>query len=119
MSQTCEIIKGQILLDTPRNDGSILREELQLLEKMTKKIDPKLITPSIPFPCLIAYNTFLKLRHSAGDKSISYSEIKAYIDVTESVLSPSEVEAIMLFDSTALAQRYEIYQKQAQASINK
>jgi len=101
----------------PRSDGSTLRQDLIQLQKMTGKASKELAPAIIPFNCMNAYNSFLKLRRASLGDPITYTEIKAYLEVTGAVLTSTEIHAILVWDITNINKVSELRQKQQQTSL--
>jgi len=101
----------------PRSDGSTLRQDLIQLQKMTGKASKELAPALIPYNCVNVYNSFLKLRRSSRGNPITYTEIKAYLDVTGDRLSPGETQAILLWDMVNINKVYELRKKQELTNI--
>lgn len=79
--------------------------------------DDRLQDYQIPYICNTAYSAFCKLRR--GEDPISYSEIKAYIEVTGEEISSREVDAIMKFDNSLLNTKNDIIRKHAMMRVEK
>ena len=112
------MIEVQVQLDTPKQDGSTLRQHLEQFKKMSGKSDPRLEQALIPYSCQAIYTIFLKLRRTAGDRAITYLDLTAYRDLMRQEISPREVDAILTFDSTFMNQRSEQIKQIKQGANN-
>jgi hypothetical protein len=117
---TCDLIREQVELDTPKPDGSTQRQHLEQAQRMTKKRIERLEPKTIPGQCQSIYRIFTELsRTRAGMKPICFQEIKAYCDLTGYKLSQRELETIQKFDSVLLHKTIEVQNHYAKMSVDK
>ena len=113
MSQACAILKKQVELDFEKGDGTTLRKQMETMQKMTGEVSPELIPPNYPFIVKDALKIYNDLRWTANSNPITYVELKAYEDLTENILSPRDVMAIMEFDRVVLIEQQTLRKKAA------
>lgn len=89
-----------------------LKEHLELIEEQTGKTPKELETK--PFPMLVQYiwSAFVGLSDGrsagfSGPNPLSYTEIKAWMDLTNEHLSPRDIEAIKKLDTAYLRKQHE------------
>jgi len=98
----------QFKLNLQDENGTTERDHLKQVERQTgRKL--KALEPPTPFPSLIAHvwSAFIALNSSresgfSGPTAISYVQIKAWKELTETSILPWEIEAIKRLDSEYL-----------------
>jgi len=90
-------------LAIPDNEGIPEREHLKQVEKQTGKTPLQLIAPEFPMEIEHVWAYFLELSSTrpigySGPLPITYQEIAAWKELTDTPLSPWEVEAIKRLD---------------------
>ena len=94
-------------LSKPDQNGVTVREHLEVVERQTKKRPKELEGPDFPYELAHIWSAFLYLcsgRSSGfnGPEGLSFSEIKAWSELTATPVSPSDVEIIKKLDSVYL-----------------
>jgi hypothetical protein len=88
-------------LSKPGKDGS-LREHLEQVERQTGRKLQELEAPDFPFTLSYLWSAFLSLNNSRSSgyssNPISFTEIKAFVELTHIPLSARDVETIKLLD---------------------
>mgnify|MGYP003679058543 FL=1 len=100
----CEWAEHQFKLNTPDQNGTTEREHLEQVERQTgRKVEA--LEPPTPFPMLLSHvwSAFISLSTSRGSGMngplpIGYGQIKAWKELTETSISPWEIEAIKRLD---------------------
>lgn len=74
------------------------------MERQTGKTPEELMGPEFPASVLYVWSAFVALNSGrsmgfSGPNPISYSEIKAWLELTNTHLSPRDIEAIKLLDT--------------------
>lgn len=99
-----EWAEHQFNLSKPDAQGTTKREHLESVERQTGRSLKELESPT-DFPDILAHvwSAFCALSNCrsqgfSGPNPISYSDIKDYIELTESPLSPREVKLIRDLD---------------------
>ena len=99
----------QFELSAPQEDGSILRDHLDAISERTGRVHPLIAdAPPLPEGCDNLWLTFLSLHSRRGSNGfgpsrLTYGEIKDYQTVTNDILEPWEVDAIMKADDAYFA----------------
>lgn len=104
MQKLCDWAEHTFKLDKPTKDGTTEREHLEQVEKqLGRKL--KETEPDVEFPFEIQYlwAAFIQLSNArtagfSGPNPLSYSEIKAWMEVTNTPLKSWEVDAIKRLD---------------------
>lgn len=101
-----DFAEHQFKLVKPAKDGT-LRDHLEQIYKQTGRKPKELEGPEFPHLMSYVWSAFLQLndartmsQHTANP--ISYVDIKAYIDVTHTVLSSRDIETIKELDKVYL-----------------
>ena len=104
----CDWAEHQFKLNKTDKDGISQREHLEQVQKQTGRSIEELESPT-QFPSLLSHvwSAFCALSNTrtvgfSGPNAISYYEIKAWIDLTETPIKSWEVEAIKRLDSVYL-----------------
>tara|TARA_S200002703_G_C3711830_1_gene218625 strand:- start:23 stop:355 length:333 start_codon:yes stop_codon:yes gene_type:complete len=100
----CEWAEHQFKLNKPTESGTTEREHLEQVERQTgRKIEA--LEPPTEFPVVISHvwSAFITLSNSrsagfSGPNPITYEQIKAWKELTETPLASWEVEAIKRLD---------------------
>lgn len=100
----CKWAEHQFKLNKPTESGATEREHLEQVERQTgRKIEA--LEPPTEFPVLISHvwSAFCILSNSrsagfSGPNPITYEQIKAWKELTETPLASWEVEAIKRLD---------------------
>lgn len=100
----CEWAEHQFKLDKPTESGATKREHLEQVQKQVGHEIEGLKSPK-EFPSLVyhVWSAFVALSNSrsagfSGPNPITYEQIKAWKEVTETPLKSWEVEAIKRLD---------------------
>ena len=91
-------------LNKPDQNGTTQREHLEQVERQTGRRPKELDGPTFPTLMSYVWSAFINLSNTrsigfSGPNPISYIEIKAWKDLTESPLTSFEVEAIKCLDT--------------------
>jgi len=94
----------QFKLNKPDQNGTTEREHLEQVERQTgRRVEA--LEPPTPFPMLISHvwSAFISLSSSRGSGMngplpIGYEQIKAWKELTETSVSPREIEGIKRLD---------------------
>ena len=97
-----EYAEHQFGLHKPRKGGTLF-ESLKQVEKQTGRKLQELKGPELPFLMRHVWSVFLVLSNNRtmgmnSSNPITFEAIKAYCDLTETKLSPREVDTIRLVD---------------------
>lgn len=100
----CEWAEHQFKLNKPTESGATEREHLEQVERQTGRKIEALESPT-EFPVVISHvwSAFITLSNSrsagfSGPNPITYEQIKAWKELTETPLASWEVEAIKRLD---------------------
>ena len=101
----CEWAEHQFKLNKPDKDGITEREHLEQVERQIGR-RPEALEPPTVFPQLMSHvwSAFCRLSNSrtqgfSGPNPITYEQIKAWKELTETPVEPREVEAIKSVDT--------------------
>jgi len=101
----CEWAEHQFKLNKPDKDGITEREHLEQVERQIGQ-RPEALEPPTVFPQLMSHvwSAFIALSNSrtqgfSGPNPITYEQIKAWKELTETPVEPREVEAIKSVDT--------------------
>lgn len=101
----CEWSEHQFKLNRPDKDGTTEREHLEQVERQIGR-RPEALEPPTEFPTLMSHvwSAFCVLSSSrtagfSGPNPITYEQIKAWKELTETPIAPREVEAIKRLDA--------------------
>lgn len=101
----CEWAEHQFKLNQPDKDGTTEREHLEQVERQIGR-RPEALEPPTHFPSLMSnvWSAFIALSNSrtmgfSGPNPITYSEIKAWKELTETPISPRGIETIKRVDT--------------------
>ena len=101
----CDWAEHQFKLNKSDKDGVTEREHLEQVERQTKR-RPEALEPPTSFPQLMSHvwSAFCVLSNSrtagfSGPNPITYEEIKAWKELTETPIAPWEIEAIKSLDT--------------------
>jgi len=104
----CDWAEHQFKLNKTDKDGISQREHLEQVQKQTGRRIEELESPT-PFPTLLSHvwSAFCTLSNTrtagySGPNAISYYEIKAWKDLTDTPLKSWEVEALKRLDAVYL-----------------
>ena len=100
----CDWAEHNFKLDKPSGSGATEREHLEQVERQTgRKI--KTLEPTKDFPVLVSHvwSAFVALSNSravgmSGPNALTYTEIKSWMELTETPLRAWEIEAIKRLD---------------------
>lgn len=116
VEQLVEFAKNELTLSEKQKDGSTLRDHLLNIQKQYNITPPELVEVEVSYLVMYLWESFLELNSTRqsgmGVNSISYSEIKAYCDLTQTVFSPYEIKVIKMLDRVFL----EHYNKSSESS---
>jgi hypothetical protein len=95
------------MLNKPDQNGVTLRENLEQVERQTKRRPADLDGPEFPYAVSHIWSAFVSLSSArsqgfSGPLPISYTEMKAWMELTQTYLQPFEVDAVKKLDSTYL-----------------
>ena len=91
------------MLSKPDKNGVTQRQHYEQVEKQLGRTPAALIGPEFPELLSHLWEVFVDLSNSRSEKvPLTYSEIKAYTDLTGTSLSPKDVEVIKRLDNTWL-----------------
>jgi hypothetical protein len=101
----CEWAEHQFKLNKPDKDGITEREHLEQVERQTgRRLEA--LEPPTEFPQLMSHvwSAFITLSNSrtqgfSGPNPITYEQIKAWKELTETPVSPWEIIAIKRLDA--------------------
>ena len=100
----CEWAEHQFKLNKPDKDGTTEREHLEQVERQIGR-RPEALEPPTHFPSLMSHvwSAFVALSNSrtmgfSGPNPITYNEIKAWKELTDTSVSSRDIEAIKLVD---------------------
>ena len=98
-----EFAEHQFKLNRPDQNGTTEREHLEQVERQTGRRPIALDGPD--FPALVSHiwSAFIILSNSrtagfSGPNPITYEQIKAWKELTETIIAPWEIEAIKRLD---------------------
>ena len=101
----CEWAEHQFKLNRPDKNGITDREHLEQVERQTGR-RPEALEPPTDFPQLVSHvwAAFITLNNSrtqgfSGPNPITYEQIKAWKELTETPVSSWEVTAIKRLDT--------------------
>ena len=101
----CDWSERQFKLNKPDKDGITEREHLEQVERQIGR-RPEALEPPTEFPQLMSHvwSAFCVLSNSrtagfSGPNPITYEQIKAWKELTETPIAPREVEAIKRLDA--------------------
>ncbi len=101
----CEWSEHQFKLNKPDKDGITEREHLEQVERQIGR-RPEALEPPTVFPQLLSHvwSVFCVLSNSrtagfSGPNPITYEQIKAWKELTETPISTWEIEAIKRLDA--------------------
>ena len=101
----CEWSEHQFNLNKPDKDGITERQHLEQVERQIGR-RPEALEPPTVFPQSLAHvwSAFITLSNSrtagfSGPNPITYEQIKAWKELTETPIAPREVEAIKRLDA--------------------
>ncbi|HEY9819107.1 MAG TPA: hypothetical protein V6D20_25340 [Candidatus Obscuribacterales bacterium] len=94
-------------MSKPDQSGITLREHLEQVEKQTRKTPKELMGPEFPSEVSHIWSAFILLNQSRtaglnGPNPITYEQIKAWKELTETPISAWEIEAIRKLDTVFL-----------------
>jgi hypothetical protein len=100
----CEWAEHQFKLNRPDKDGITEREHLEQVERQTgRRLEA--LEPPTPFPMLMehVWSAFINLSNSrttgfSGPNPITYEQIKAWKELTETPIDPWEIQAVIRLD---------------------
>ena len=100
----CEWAEHQFKLNKPDKDGITEREHLEQVERQTgRRLEA--LEPPTPFPMLLehVWSAFCRLSNSrttgfSGPNPITYEQIKAWKELTETPIDPWEIQAVIRLD---------------------
>lgn len=100
----CEWAEHQFKLNKPDKDGITEREHLEQVERQTgRRLEA--LEPPTPFPMLLehVWSVFIVLSNSrttgfSGPNPITYEQIKAWKELTETPIDPWEIQAVIRLD---------------------
>ena len=101
----CEWAEHQFKLNKPDKDGTTEREHLEQVERQIGR-RPEALEPPTHFPSLLSHvwSAFIALNNSrsmgfSGPNPITYIEIKAWKELTETHISSRDIETIKRVDT--------------------
>ena len=101
----CDWAEHQFNLNKPDKDGTTEREHLEQVERQIGR-RPEALEPPTHFPSLLSHvwSAFVALSNSrtmgfSGPNPITYIEIKAWKELTETPISSRDIEAIKRVDT--------------------
>ena len=101
----CEWAEHQFKLNKPDKDGTTEREHLEQVERQIGR-RPEALEPPTHFPSLMSHvwSAFITLSNSrtmgfSGPNPITYIEIKAWKELTETPISSRDIETIKRVDT--------------------
>ena len=107
-----EWAEHQFKLNKPDQNGIPERDHLEQVYKQTGRM-PKGLEEPVKFPILLSHvwSAFLRLNSSrsigfSGPNAITYLDIKAFMEVTDTPLSAKDVDAIKELDNTYMRVQY-------------
>lgn len=98
-------------MDFPRKDGSILRDHLEHVAKITGEIPVELLENDISPPPVGHYLWFCFWqvnKTKAPTEFLTFSELNSYMAVTKTELSPMDVDTLLQMDDMFVSQVREI-----------
>lgn len=100
----CEWATWYFTLHLPNKDGKVLYQELKQYERQSGKT-PEELKPPAKFPVELSFiwTAFCSLSDTRqvgmnGPGAITYEQIKAWKDLTNQILNPRDIEAILSVD---------------------
>lgn len=116
VEQLIEFAKNELKLSEKQKDGATLRDHLLQVQKQTGYTPAELVEIEVSYLVMYLWESFLELNSTRqsgmGVNAISYSEIKAYCELTQTHFSPYEIKVIKMLDRVFL----EHYNKQSESS---
>lgn len=99
-----EFCEQQFELAKPDQKGIPLRDHLEVVKRTTGKTPDELVEKPIPYQLSYLWQHFLSLNTARGSGMngplpISFSEIKAWSDLTATPVNPLEVEILKKIDN--------------------
>ena len=101
----CDWAEHQFKLNRPDKDGTTEREHLEQVERQIGRRPEALEPPTeFPMPLSHVWSAFITLSNSrtqgfSGPNPITYEQIKAWKELTETPIAPWEIEAIKRLDT--------------------
>ena len=100
-----DAVREAVRLNATREDGSTLREHLENVERVTGK--QQFDEPALPDGAEYLWGWFWDLDAGRGSNGfglnpLSYSEMKAWAELTQQMLDPWEVSALRKMDMARL-----------------
>lgn len=100
----CDWAEHQFKLNKPDKDGVTEREHLEQVERQIgRRLEA--LEPPTPFPMLLehVWSAFISLSNSrttgfSGPNPITYEQIKAWKELTETPIDPWEIQAVIRLD---------------------
>lgn len=94
-------------MNKPQKKGGTLKEQLEQAQKQVKHQIPQLQGPEFPEPLRFLWDAFIEMSSvrpftEVGVGPITYSEIKAFSELTEHRFSPKDIQILRLLDNTYL-----------------
>ena len=101
----CDWAEHSFKLNKPDKNGTTEREHLEQVERQIGR-RPEALEPPTHFPSLLSHvwSAFVALSNSrsmgfSGPNPITYIEIKAWKELTETPIAPREIEAVKRLDT--------------------
>jgi len=107
IEELLEFAEHSFKLSKTDQHGVTEREHLEEVERQAGKTPQALIGPQFPTLVSHIWSAFVSLSSArtagmSGPNPITYPDIQAWLTLTNQVLSPRDIEAIKLLDSTYL-----------------
>lgn len=112
IEELLEFAEHSFTLNAADKDGVSLKDHLEIIQEQTG-VTPKELE-DVPFPVLVQHiwSAFVSLSDSrsagfSGPNALTYTEIKAWMELTNEHLSPRDIEAIKKLDTAYLRKQHE------------
>jgi len=102
-----EYAEHEFKLSKTDKDGVSARDHLEQIERQTGKRPKELDGPQFPTVISYIWSAFCSLSGTrsagfSGPNPLSYTEIKAWMELTQTYLNPEEVKAVVKLDNMYL-----------------
>lgn len=106
-----------------QEDGSTLREHLQVVQKKSKTPLPELVQPELPSSCYEVWSWFIKLHKKRQSgmavNPVSWEAMQAFFFLNDIVPETWEIDMIDKFDDIVLDQYAKMQKKEAKKNNKK
>ena len=112
IEELLDYAEHEFSISKPDKNGTSKREHLEQVERQTGKTPEELIGPQFPTTVSYIWSAFLALSSArtsgfSGPNPLTYTEIQAWLNLTNRHLSSRDVEAIKRLDVVYLGIQHE------------